>query len=84
LNQVDPVDTATTHNTKFDKPLFNRIDLLKRYFIKTYGIPQYDKGYPKQEKMNNGKAFYAYIWKVGKKEISVGIALEETDRIICF
>jgi len=30
--------------------------------------------------MNNGKAFYPYMWKVGKKKIFVGIALEETDR----
>ncbi|SFA41323.1 hypothetical protein SAMN04488511_102299 [Pedobacter suwonensis] len=42
--------------------------------------PQYDKGYPKHEKMQNGKSFDKYMWKVGKKEIFVGIALEETDR----
>uniref|UniRef100_UPI0035F4909A hypothetical protein n=1 Tax=Pedobacter sp. BG31 TaxID=3349697 RepID=UPI0035F4909A len=30
--------------------------------------------------MQNGEAFYAYLWKVGKKEISVGVALEEIDR----
>lgn len=80
LNEVDLIDTATIDNIKFDKALFDRMDLLKRHFMKTYGAPQYDKGYPKQEKMNNGKAFYAYMWKVGRKEIFVGIALEETDR----
>ncbi|SDG83171.1 hypothetical protein SAMN05421827_111203 [Pedobacter terrae] len=56
------------------------MDLLKRHFMKIYGASQYDRGYPKQEKMNKGMAFYAYMWKVGKKVISVGIALEETDR----
>lgn len=81
LNQVDLIDTATIGNTEFGKALFDRMDLLKQYFVKTYGAPQYDKGYPKQEKMNNGKAFYAYMWKVGKKEIFGGIALEETDRV---
>jgi len=30
--------------------------------------------------MQDGKSFDAYMWKVGKKEIYVGIALEETDR----
>lgn len=67
-------------NTNFGKGLFDRMDLLKQHFMKTYGAPQYDKGYPKQEKMNNGKAFYPYMWKVGKKKIFIGIALEETDR----
>ncbi|MFC1226663.1 hypothetical protein ACFE6N_22860 [Pedobacter sp. BG31] len=80
LNQVYLIDTATIDNTKFGKALFDRMDLLKKYFTKTYGAPQHDKGYPKKEKMNNGKAFYAYMWKVGTKEISVGVALEETDR----
>jgi hypothetical protein len=44
------------------------MDLLKHYFMKTYGAPKYDKGYPKQEKMNNRKAFYAYMLKVVKRE----------------
>ncbi|MFC1226658.1 hypothetical protein ACFE6N_22835 [Pedobacter sp. BG31] len=48
--------------------------------MKTYAEPPYEKSYSKPEKMQNGKAFYAYMWKVGKKEIFVGIALEETDR----
>jgi len=43
-------------------------------------MPQRDRGYPKQEKMQNGNAFDAYMWDVGKKEIFVGIALEETDK----
>jgi len=80
LNQVDLIDTATIGNTEFGKALFDRMDLLKQYFSKTYGPPQYDKGYPKQEKMQNGKSFDAYMWEVGKKEIFVGVALEETDR----
>lgn len=80
LNQVYLIDTATIDNTKFGKALFDRMDLLKQHFMKTYGAPQYDKGYPKKEKMNNGKTLYAYMWKVGRKEIFVGIALEETDR----
>ncbi|SDG83093.1 hypothetical protein SAMN05421827_111200 [Pedobacter terrae] len=80
MNEVDLIDTATIDNTKFDKALFDRLDLLKQYFTKTYGATKYDKGYPKQEKMQNRRAFNAYKWQVGRKEIFVGIALEETDR----
>ena len=80
LNKVYLIDTATIDNTKFGEALFDRMDLLKQHFMKTYGVPQYDRGYPKQDKMQNGKAFDAYMWKVGKKKIFVGIALEETDR----
>lgn len=78
LNMVYLIDTVTADNTKFDKELFNRMDLLKQYFVKTYGEPQHDRGYPKQQKMQNGKAFEAYIWDIGKKKIAIGIALEET------
>lgn len=44
------------------------MDLLKQHVMKTYGAPQCDKGYPKQEKMINGTAFYPYMWNVGKKK----------------
>ncbi|WP_343522014.1 hypothetical protein [Pedobacter sp.] len=80
LNEVYLIDTTTIDNTKFGKALFDRMDLLKQHFMKTYGVPQYDRGYPKQEKMQNGKAFDSYMWKVGKKKIFVGLALEETQR----
>ncbi|MFN0293024.1 hypothetical protein [Pedobacter helvus] len=79
LNMIYLMDTVTVDNTKFDKELFNRMDLLKQHFVKTYGEPQQDRGYPKQAKMKNGKAFEAYKWEIGKKLIAVGIALEETD-----
>jgi len=69
---IDLIDTATNHNTKFDKALLDRMDLLKQHFMKTYGAPQYDYGYPKQEKMNNRKGFYAYMWEVVKREYLLG------------
>jgi len=59
LNKVYLIDTATIDNTKFDKALFDRMNLLKQHFMKTYGAPHYDRGYPKQEKMQNGKSFDA-------------------------
>ncbi|RDC54143.1 hypothetical protein DU508_23200 [Pedobacter chinensis] len=80
LNMVYLIDSATFYNTKFDQALFNRMDLIKEYFMKTYGTPQHNSGYPKEKKMKNGKAFEACIWNVGKKKIAVGVALEETDR----
>ncbi|MBO9674184.1 MAG: hypothetical protein J7577_12110 [Sphingobacteriaceae bacterium] len=80
LNEVYLIDTTTIDNTRFGKALFDRMNLLKQHFIKTYGMPQYERGYPKQEKMQNGKSFDAYLWKVGKKKIFVGVALEETNR----
>lgn len=80
LNMVYLLDYETIGNMKFDQTLLNRMDLLKKYFMKTYGTPILDKGYPKQEKMLNGKSFSTYTWEVGKKKIFVGLALEETDR----
>ncbi|MFN0255635.1 hypothetical protein [Pedobacter ureilyticus] len=79
LNMIYLVDTTTIGNKKFDQALFNKMDLLKQYFVTTYGEPQHNRGYPKQEKMQNGKAFEAYKWEIGKKKIAVGIALEETN-----
>jgi len=79
LNMVYFVDTATIDNTKFDQALFDKMDLLKLHFVKTYGEPQHNIGYPKHQKMKNGNSFDAYKWEVGKKKIAVGIALEETD-----
>lgn len=80
LNSVYLIDHSTFQNTEFDQSLFNRMDSVKRYFMKTYGRPQVHRGYPKKEKMIDGKVFNAYIWHVGKKEIFVGIALEVTKR----
>lgn len=79
LNMVYLVDSTTINNTKFNQGLFNRMDAFKEHFTKNYGPPQHNRGYPKQEKMLNGNAFNAYIWNIGKKKISVGIALEEAD-----
>ena len=80
LNKVYMIDMATFHNLKFDDKLFERMDLLKRYFMDTYGLPKEDRGYPVQKKMKDGKVFESCVWNVGRKRISVGIALEKTDR----
>ncbi len=56
------------------------MELIKQYFINFYGPPKEDRGFPIQKKMLNGKLFESYIWEVGRKTISVGIALEETDK----
>ena len=79
LNMIYLIDTATIENRMFDEALLNRMEMLKQYFTKTYGVPQHNRGYPKQDKMQNGKSFDSYMWKVGKKKIFVGIALEEAD-----
>ncbi len=78
LNMIYLVDTTTINNKKFDQALFNKMDSLKEYFAKTFGEPIHNRGYPKQQKMQNGKAFEAYAWEVGKKQIAVGIGLEKT------
>ncbi|MFN0292517.1 hypothetical protein [Pedobacter helvus] len=77
LNMVYLIDTATIENAKFDQALFDKMDLLKQHFVKTYGEPKHSRGYPKRETMRNGQSFDAYIWKIGKKKIAVGLALEE-------
>jgi len=78
LNSVYLIDLVTIDNRNFDGKLFKRMELIKRYFSDTYGPPQKDRGYPVKQKMLNGKLFEACKWRVGKKNISVGIALEET------
>lgn len=80
LNRVYMIDKATFDNHKFDNRLFERMGLIKQYFMNTYGEPTKDRGYPVQKKMLNGKVFESCIWEVGKKRISVGIALEKTGR----
>ncbi|MBB2144636.1 hypothetical protein GM921_04015 [Pedobacter sp. LMG 31464] len=80
LNKVYMIDMATFHNLRFDDKLFERMELLKRYFMATYGAPKEDRGYPVQKKMKDGKVFESCIWDVGRKRISIGIALEKTDR----
>ncbi|WP_443945092.1 hypothetical protein ACJVDH_19575 [Pedobacter sp. AW1-32] len=80
LNMINLIDSATINNTAFDQTLFDRMDLLKDHFAKTYGLPQHDMGYPEQTMMSDGKFVKTYIWIIGKKEISVGIALENTAR----
>lgn len=80
LNSIYMIDKATFNNQNFDESLFERMELIKRYFMNTYGQPKKDRGYPLQRKMLNGKAFESCIWEVGRKKISVGIALEKTDR----
>lgn len=48
--------------------------------MKTYGAPQFDKDYPKQERMQGRKSFDIYLWKIVKKQIFVDVPLEATDR----
>jgi len=36
LNDVDLINTAAIDNTKFGEALFDRMDLLKQHFMKTY------------------------------------------------
>lgn len=78
LNKVYMIDKETLNNLKFDESLFKRMALMKRYFVNTYGLPKKDRGYPIQEKMQDGKLFESYLWDVGKKKIVLGIALEKT------
>jgi hypothetical protein len=80
LNKVYMIDKATFNNQKFDNKLFDRMGLIKRYFMNTYGLPKRDRGYPVQEKMLDGNVFESCTWEVGRKRISVGIALEKTSR----
>ncbi|GAA4213110.1 hypothetical protein GCM10022289_44820 [Pedobacter jeongneungensis] len=80
LEKVYMIDKATFDNQKFDNRLFERMDLIKQYFMSTYGEPKKDRGYPVQQKMLNGNVFESCTWEVGIKRISVGIALEKTYR----
>lgn len=80
LSKVYMIDVATMDNQNFDDKLFERMELIKRYFTNTYGLPKEDRGYPVKKTISNGKVFESCIWEVGRKQISVGIALEETDR----
>ncbi len=78
LEKVYLVDEATFNNQKFDANLMKRLELIKAYFMNTYGQPDEDRGYPIQKKMQDGKLFESYVWEVGKKRISAGIGLEKT------